>query len=70
MRYIHAHPQLPLNQVPILLGHPADHEFILPHKASPGAPLICVVRPPLILLVNQDAAIKAWEYPNAAAMAA
>ncbi len=34
--------------VPILLGHPADIDFILPHK---------------------DAAIKAWEFPNAAALA-
>lgn len=37
-----------LGVVPILLGHPADHEYILPHK---------------------DAAIKAWDFPNAAAMA-
>jgi hypothetical protein len=37
-----------LGVVPILLGHPADHEYILPHK---------------------DAAIKAWDFPNATALA-
>jgi hypothetical protein len=37
-----------LGIVPILLGHPADHEYILPHK---------------------DAAIKAWDFPSAAALA-
>jgi hypothetical protein len=37
-----------LGIVPILLGHPADHEYVLPHK---------------------DAAIKSWDFPNAAALA-
>jgi hypothetical protein len=61
MRYIHAHPQLPLNQVPILLGHPADHEFILPHKASRGAHLDADAYlrcSPLILLVDRTLQLK------------
>jgi hypothetical protein len=58
------------HQVPILLGHPADHEYILPHKARQRPHASKFDAFVIYLCGLQDAAIKAWEFPNPAAMAA